>query len=93
MQVAKARKEAMEKVRTMTVVKDAGDFQPHAVTKNGLFSEFKYVTSAYSLYNELENKARDESKAKIAAVCAASSLVLYCTKATPGIRLYLLWWW
>ena len=75
----------MEKARTMTVVKD-DEFQPHAVTKNGLFSEFEYLTSAYSLYDELETKAREESKAKIAAVRAAAQS---CT-AKPSRRIRLL---
>lgn len=66
--VSKARKAGMERARTMTVAPTDGKYAPHAVTKNGLFSEFEYVPSEYNLYDMLESKARNESKAKMAAV-------------------------
>eukprot|EP00873_Tetraselmis_striata_P005526 jgi/Tetstr1/425790/TSEL_001573.t1 len=67
-EVTRARREAMEKARTMTVAPDNGKYTPGALTKNGMFSEFEYVPSEYNLYDVLENKAREESKAKIASI-------------------------
>jgi len=67
-EITKARRAAMEQARTMTMAPDDGKYMPGALTKNGCFSEFEYVPSEYNLYDVLEGKARDESKAKIAAI-------------------------
>jgi len=63
--VAGARRMAIEAARTAAAAPHDGT---RNARRNGLFSEFEYSQSEYDLYNQLENKAREEHKAIMATI-------------------------